>query len=196
MIKSRLSYKRYLKEVRRSNDKVYTEELLNSLNNCDSVKFWKTWKSKLDSVHHSPHVIDGFTCTTDIMNHFKEIFKSGNVPNDEHLHRAASSNFQTLFNAMSVTNNDICIDISNIESAINSIKPGKSPGFDMITREHIAYARPILLSYIKLLFYIMIKIGYVPDAFGVGILIPLLKGSDLDSSNSTNYGGITEHCVF
>ena len=41
---------------------------------------------------------------------------------------------------MSVTNNDICIDISDIESAINSIEPGKSPGFDMITREHIAYA--------------------------------------------------------
>jgi len=33
--------------------------------------------------------------------------------------------------------------------------------------------------------------GYVPDAFGVGVIVPLIKNSDVDSGNIDNYRGST-----
>jgi hypothetical protein len=48
---------------------------------------------------------------------------------------------------------------------------------------------------LTLLFNACLLRGYVPDAFGKGILFPLLKSSDLDSTCSANYRGITVSCV-
>ena len=41
------------------------------------------------------------------------------------------------------------------------------------------------------LFNAMILFGYVPDSFGVGVIIPLTKNSDVDAGNIDNYRGIT-----
>ena len=42
-----------------------------------------------------------------------------------------------------------------------------------------------------MLFNILLLHSIVPDGFGQGILIPLLKNSDMDRTDSSNYRGIT-----
>jgi len=37
----------------------------------------------------------------------------------------------------------------------------------------------------------MLKFSYVPDAFGIGTIIPLLKGDDCDPTVRDNYRAIT-----
>jgi len=48
------------------------------------------------------------------------------------------------------------------------------------------------MSILKILFNILMKINYIPDAFGVGVTIPIPK-SDVNrkAMNSDNFRGIT-----
>ena len=67
----------------------------------------------------------------------------------------------------------------------NTIKPreiatihiinGKAAGVDGLTIEHFKYAHPVVLSILKHLFSLMLRIGYVPSDFGRGLIIPIPK---------------------
>ena len=48
---------------------------------------------------------------------------------------------------------------------------GKAPGIDNLTPEHIIFAHPILVVHFSLLF----KYSTVPDSFGYGVVVPLVK---------------------
>ena len=63
--------------------------------------------------------------------------------------------------------------------------------FDSLSNEHIIFSHPILVNLLMHLFNAIVLFGYVPDAFGVGVIIPLIKNSDADSGNIDNYRGIT-----
>jgi len=39
------------------------------------------------------------------------------------------------------------------------------------------FSHPILVNLLMHLFYAIILSGYVPDAFGVGVIVPLIKNS-------------------
>jgi len=41
------------------------------------------------------------------------------------------------------------------------------------------------------MFNSMLQLGYVPDAFGTGVIIPLIKNSDGDTGSTNNYRRIT-----
>jgi len=49
----------------------------------------------------------------------------------------------------------------------------------MMVAEHITFAHPILFVLLSLLFNMLYLYGTVPDAFGAGIAIPLIKKMDV-----------------
>ena len=53
------------------------------------------------------------------------------------------------------------------------------------------HAHPRICVIVAILFNAMIIHGVVPSMFGLGIVVPLMKGHNLDNSNSENYRGIT-----
>jgi len=57
--------------------------------------------------------------------------------------------------------------------------------------EHIIYAHPIICNALARLFTAMLKHGYVPQAFGLGVVIPILKDDSGDRAEPDNYRGIT-----
>jgi len=57
--------------------------------------------------------------------------------------------------------------------------------------EHICFAHPILSVHLTLLFAILYKHSMVPDDFGRGVVIPLLKNVDGNKFTTDNYRGIT-----
>jgi len=66
-------------------------------------------------------------------------------------------------------------DVFDIEHALNSLKSGKSSGADDLFKESIMYAHPSIVIHLKLLFNMICTHGFVPDAFGVGITVPVIK---------------------
>ena len=63
-------------------------------------------------------------------------------------------------------------------------------GYDGLTTEHIAYAHPVLTILLSLLFKMLVSCRIVPSAFGRGIVIPLVKNTDGNIADSSNYRGI------
>jgi len=49
----------------------------------------------------------------------------------------------------------------------------------------------LLLVLLSLLFNMIIRHGIVPDDFGMGIIIPLIKNNEGNKTSSDNYRGIT-----
>ena len=75
------------------------------------------------------------------------------------------------------------------------LKKGKAAGSDNITAEHVIYADPSLVYHLCNLFNLIIQHGYVPDKFGSGMIIPLIKDSLGDATKLDNYRAITLGCV-
>ena len=83
----------------------------------------------------------------------------------------------------------------DIQDAIHKLVRGKAAGYDGLTSEHIIFSHPIVAVYLALLFNKCLIRGCVPDAFGRGILFPLLKTSDLDGTCVESYREITVSCI-
>ena len=81
--------------------------------------------------------------------------------------------------------------VENIEQAVNKLSIKKAAGIDGITFEHILYSHPCLIVHLKLLFHMMLLHGYVPNNFGLGIVVPILKDKNGDQTSIDNYRPVT-----
>ena len=61
--------------------------------------------------------------------------------------------------------------------------------------EHLIYAHPSLIIHLQLLFTAILHHGFVPDKFGLGIIIPLIKDKTGNLNDVGNYRGITLSAV-
>ena len=57
--------------------------------------------------------------------------------------------------------------------------------------EHLVFSHPIVCVLLSLLFRFIVVYRFVPDDFGAGLVVPLLKSENLDSTVSDNYRAIT-----
>ena len=81
------------------------------------------------------------------------------------------------------------ITIEEVNSGIERLKSGKSPGIDCIPAEFVKYAREELVHDLVLLFNYVIEMGVYPDMWAEGIRTPVPK---VGGSKKTNdYRGIT-----
>jgi len=71
------------------------------------------------------------------------------------------------------------------------MKRGKACGPDNLNVEHLLYAHPSIVIYLKLLFALIMSHGYVPNEFGCGVIVPLAKDKSADLNSSDNYRPIT-----
>ena len=84
---------------------------------------------------------------------------------------------------------DESISLSEISIAINQLSNGKSAGPDRLINEFFIHGKHVLLPYLHTLFNKIFTLGYFPDAWSMGEVIPLHKKGD--RSNVDNYRGIT-----
>jgi len=83
------------------------------------------------------------------------------------------------------------LDAETIDNVIrNRMKSGKAAGYDNLTSDHILYSHPILVTHLRNIFNLMLKHSYVPDKFGRGVTVPLVKDKRGDLFSSSNYRGI------
>ena len=108
----------------------------------------------------------------------------------------AKSEFDSLFlsSASNKPKSESLFDMVNVElidKCIRSLKLGKACGPDELSAEHLVHAHPSLVIHICFLFRSVILHGFVPDNFGVGLIVPLVKDKTGDINNVSNYRGIT-----
>ena len=101
--------------------------------------------------------------------------------------------FYSVFNSYSGShfNIDDLVTVELVDNMIRSLKRDRAAGHDGIAAEHLLYSHPILVVLLSCLFRIILLHKCVPDAFGIGMIVPLIKGDDLDTTNADNYRAIT-----
>ena len=174
-------------------ERQHADELHCKLLNKDTKNFWQCWNSKLHKKPSCALNVAGQSEPKGIANEFRKFYANTYV-NSRH-DFAAFNEFQDLLNSPTMTNDealsDNYVNTECIERCIRQLKLGKAAGLDNIVAEHIVYSHPSLVIHVKLLFTMMLNHYYVPDAFGSGIIVPIIKDKSGDLSSVDNYRPIT-----
>jgi len=76
-------------------------------------------------------------------------------------------------------------------ACLHCLKSGKAAGLDDLCKENVLLAHPSITVHLKFLFNIVCTHGFVPDAFGHGVTVPVIKDRLGDASSPSNYRPIT-----
>ena len=88
--------------------------------------------------------------------------------------------------------NDKVMSETMITRYIQKLHSGSSPGMDGISAEHLKYALSSrIVNHLSVMLSQCIKYGVVPTSFTEGILVPLLKKTTLDPTDTKNYRPVT-----
>ena len=83
------------------------------------------------------------------------------------------------------------INISDVSSAVKSLKAGKAAGPDGVTAEHIKYGGISLTKWLQKIFNRIIALEEIPLCLKEGNIIPVYKAKGKDSLMVGSYRGIT-----
>jgi len=162
------------KKIKKTNNEGVNNSLLESLNS--TTKFWTMWRAKLGAPKNLPLLVNGKKSETDIAKEFSEYFYTVAAPNSAVRAAELQSEFRDRV-ADYGASEDLSACLLSVESvgkALKKLSNGSAPGVDNITAEHLKWAHPAITVMLTKLFNIMLLFEYVPDAFGMSIIIPLL----------------------
>lgn len=191
-LKAKLDYKQAIRQAMLDCENKDADIINNKFNQKDSRNFWKCWGAKYRKKVNNTACIDGCTDNSTIANKFKAYFQNTYV--DSTCDVNACMEFDKLMSDHShLQHNDIVeeIRIEDIEKCIELLKPLKSAGHDDVAPEHLIHSHPSLCMHLKLLFGMMLNHNYVPDSFGIGVIIPVVKDKRGNLNSVENYRPIT-----
>jgi len=192
MTQTKLEYKKTIKFYESAQRDNFTDGLADSLAQKDMQGFWKSWNSKFGKNRNSCKIIENCTTDLDIACEFKSYFSRACSPNNVNIHKQHEQDFYSKYGVYETgVTGDFHISLSDVDAAMKKLKLGKAMSADNVAAEHLLYAHPILSLCLTSLFNLMLYSGYVPDAFGIGIMIALHKDSKLDPTKCDNYRCLT-----
>ena len=164
----------------------------------DSASFWKWWRAiySKDKSNFAP-VVDGQTSKEGIALAFQTAFKKNSEPNNQSKVSSLDSQFHDRYEEFSRLHNQGCdcdkfsITLNDTIDAICGMNPGKCSDDDGLHAEHFQNAPLILMLRLTTLFNYMLKHSFVPKQFRFGTIIPIIKDRNGNSSDTSNYRGIT-----
>ena len=198
---SKRNFRREIKRVQREHEQRELSNLVEAAKT-DKNKFWRIVKRKRSSVQCGSVAIKAKDGTTkynveEVVQVWKDHFSnlctsdSSRIGDEDH-HRMVSDAIQSWAiekdEGFAFTDQLTAKDISEAISALNC---GKSPGYDLITTEHLKYGGDKLVAVLTKLYNRILAIEYIPKNFRIGTQIPLFKGKNLCSLDPNNYRGIT-----
>ena len=191
---AKAEYKLALRQKKREDIDFVSNDLHEMLLQKEQSAFWKTWKAKFCNKVKLSDFIDGCNDSSQIANKFAEVFAnactSNSITTSKKLYDEFESCKLAYFDANTCDDN-VCIDVELLSKCISGLKRGKAAGLDGIEVEHITFAHPIVQSLLIILFNSILHHGYVPQEFGSGIIVPIVKDKCGDITSSANYRGIT-----
>jgi exonuclease III len=188
---AKIDYKQAIKQAAIVFDQSNADELNSRFAEKSTKAFWKSWSAKFNKSLVRPISINGASEPVLIANMFKNHFAKSYINSADNM--LAHAEFNDLYN-LTMLNDQIetsVIDIEYLEKCIHELKGGKASGQDGIVAEHILHSHPSIVVHLKLLFSMILSHAYVPEAFGIGIVIPIVKDKRGDLSSLDNYRPIT-----
>ena len=197
--KCQFSYKSTLRREKNNDAKKKSDSLHSDLLEKNGVSFWKSWNNINKTGNSLSTRVNGETEGPAIANTFATYFESIYSNHDTHEHEQLKHRFSTAFsNYYTNRINDIIspyfISWSEMLDIASKIKIGKSTA-GPIRPEHILYGAPELMYHFHMLFNGLIQHGFVPTGFLEGTISPIVKDTQGNYSDTSNYRAITLSCL-
>ena len=191
---AKYKYKSKLKEVKTDDRRSISNALHDALLAKNQSSFWKMWKSKFPSKRNTiPHSIDGDTDHTVIANKFAKTFEfCCQNKSDEECNKFKQLYADKIFNYYgdNFDKNNL-LNVEKLDKVISELKRGKAASLDGLTAEHVINSHPVIVLLLVRLYNLMLCCSYVPDAFGVGLCVPLPKANNDKLNSVDGYRAIT-----
>jgi hypothetical protein len=192
MKQSKLEYKNAIQFYGKAQHDDFTEELADNLAQKNIPCFWKSWNSKFSKNRNSSKIIENCTSDSEIADEFRTHFAKACAPSNIKEQERHKSVFYDDYTAYDVGRCDeYQISVCDVEAAMSKLKLDKAMVADNLAAEYLLNAHPSLICCLTSLFNYMLYTGYVPDAFGLGVMIALHKDSGLDPTKCDNYRCLT-----
>ena len=182
MVEARSKYKALLRKCRFEYDNERTRKLVN-VKRKNAREYWNMLKESA-----------GVKSAKIPLSTFEKYFKAINNPTDHFfspdedvlhfIERYERDEFTIMFDELNID-----ISIEEIDKAIKQLKNNKSAGPDLILNEFLTNGKHILMPVLRTMFNTIFRLGYFPDRWSEGYIIPLHKKGNID--DVTNYRGIT-----
>lgn len=192
---TKLKYKLAIRQAFAIYENRFDDDLGNHFVNKKMPEFWKTWSAKFRRNVSNDVYINGSNDSSSVANafasHFSKVYMcnaSASETDKDEIKLFLDSYSGKELNALDLFKS---INVEVVDNCIRRLKRGKASGPDHLSVEHLVNAHPILVMHLCNLFRIMLVTGLVPDSFGCGIVIPLLKDKTGDINSLDNYRGIT-----
>lgn len=183
------NYKIAIKRTRQNFDNKFNENLLDYHLNKKPKEFWKTWAAKFKAKSIKPILVNGSKDCKKIAETFADNFKS--VYCDSYENKEAVDELLALLNDPG--NLETCkkVTVETVDKCIKQLHKGRASGLDDLSAEHLLHAHPSLVVHLTMLFNNMFNHAFVPEEFGSGVIIPIIKNKQGNISDPANYRGIT-----
>lgn len=171
----------------------FNDELLEHFLNKNIPDFWKCWANKTHNNVVKDVYVNGSNSeshvATSFADHFEAVYHDCSAGDNAKLEfdKLIAASAQTM-GAPSITSH---FSVELIDKCIRKLKLGRASGPDELCAEHLLYAHPVVSVHLSMLFRDMAIHYFVPDEFGKGIIIPLLKDKLGNANDLNNYRGIT-----
>jgi exonuclease III len=192
-LKAKLKYKQAIKQANIDFERDNSDAINDCIGDKDSNRFWKSWNARYNKKTNYSGAVDGCSDSKDIANRFKTFYSNiyiNSAADIDAVHEFSSIKSQ-INNSTNINNLDVFADVVSIERCISMLKLNKAAGYDSLVAEHIVHSHPSIVLHLKLLFSMMLIHAYVPNAFGIGLVVPIIKDRHGDPSAVDNYRPIT-----
>lgn len=199
-LKAKREFKLAIKQAAVDFERANADELYQHLSDKESRKFWKSWNTKYNNGHCENKSIGGHSNPSVVADLFKDHYSKVFVNSNQD--SKAVDEFKSIY--CNTYNKDALdrdksedlfvgnlIDVECIERCVKLLKLNKAAGHDELVAEHVIHSHPAIILLLKLLFSMMLLHAYVPEAFGRGIIIPIVKDRLSDLTSVDNYRPIT-----
>ena len=192
--RSRMKYHRVVKKIKKHENVIRSERMVESITADGGRKFWKEAKAlRGNKGRKSPDSVEGQSGnepTANLFaNKFSEIYNNVGYNRDEM--NTIMSNCNVLLSGMSQDKFGEClVSIHEVENCIKNLKKGKADGNIGLFSDHIIHGTSKLFKLLTMLINSMIIHGVSPKDLLIGTIIPIPKHKRLSVSNSDNFRGI------
>ena len=188
---TKFNYKLAIRQAFFTYERQFDDKLYEHFFNKKMPQFWKTWSKKFSHNVTKDVYINGCNDGTTVANafakHFSLVYQNASVSDDSEIEFLLDS----LPDDRCVNGMVDLVTVELVEKCVHQLQLGKACGPDDLSAEHFKYAHPLIIVHLCALFRAMLATSVVPDAFGSGIVIPLIKDKIGNVNSLDNYRGIT-----
>ena len=205
--RSRMQYRKRLRECEQQSTLSYTNDLHEALLRKNGVAFWKCWRAKFECSSKCVEV-DNCVDSDVVVNKFASHFSAAYTPNDVVKADKILENYSRMrvgYCGLPITNGQV-IDTELVSSVIFRLQGGKAPDIAGLTSEHLVHSHPSVSVVLCKLFKLIMQRRYVPVGFRHSYIVPIpkIKDTRVKSMSCNDFRGIAispivskvfEHCV-